>query len=75
MTDDAKEVAADARQKLADTLDQIEDRVNIPKKLGRWSKYASDSYEKNPIPFLVGGAAAVVSVIGLAIWGLASRRD
>ncbi|MBI5161550.1 MAG: DUF3618 domain-containing protein [Micrococcales bacterium] len=75
MTDSAKDAAADARQRLADTLDQIEDRVNIPKKVGTWSKQASDSYENNPVPFLVGAAAAALAVVGLVIWGVASRRS
>ena len=73
-TDDAKDAAADARQRLADTLDQIEDRVNLPKKVGRWTKQASESYSKNPVPFLVGGGVAAVGLIGLVIRGIASRR-
>lgn len=74
MTDSAKDAAADARQRLADTLDQIEDRVNIPKRIGRWTKQASSSYEDNPVPFVVGGLAAAAAVVGLIVWGIA-RRD
>lgn len=73
--DDAKSAAADARERLADTLDQIEDRVNIPKRLGRLSKQAGEAYEENPVPFIAGGAVAAATVIGLIVWAVLARRD
>lgn len=73
--DDARSAAADARERLADTLDQIEDRVNIPKKVGQLSKQASESYAENPVPFIAGAAVAAAAVIGLIAWAIIGRRD
>jgi hypothetical protein len=69
-TEDAKTAAADARERLAETLDQIEDKVNIPRRLGELSKSAQD----NPVPVLAAVGAAVVAIGGLIAWGVARRR-
>ena len=69
-TEDAKAAAADARDRLAKTLDQIEDRVNIPRRIGELSKSA----QENPVPVLVAVGAAVVAIGGLIAIGVARRR-
>lgn len=71
--DDARSTAADARERLADALDQIEDRANIPKRLGALSRQATDAYGENPVPFIVGGAVAAAAAIGLIAWAVFGR--
>lgn len=73
-TDDARTAAADARERLAETLDAIEDKVNVPRKIGEMTKKAQDSYDENPVPFLAAAGAAVVAVGGLIAWGVARSR-
>ena len=47
---DAKAAAAKARHELAETLDAIEDRVNVPKRVGELSDKAVAAYKENPVP-------------------------
>ena len=71
-TDDAKAAAAKAREDLARTLDQIEDKVNVPKRVGELSKRAQVAYDKNPLPFVVGGAAIAAGVVALIVRAIVS---
>lgn len=61
------------RAELEDTLDAIGDRLNVPKRLGRLGAKASDAYHVNPTPFLVGGAAGVVSIVGAIAMKVSGR--
>jgi ElaB/YqjD/DUF883 family membrane-anchored ribosome-binding protein len=74
-TTDAKAAAAKARADLADTLDGIEDRLNVPKRAKELSEKAMDSYRENPIPWIVGAAAIAVTAIGLIAWAIFSDDD
>lgn len=74
-TDDAKNAAAKARADLAATLDGIEDRLNVPKRVNELAERAKDSYSKNPIPWIVGGAAVAVIAVGLIAWAIFSDDD
>jgi hypothetical protein len=71
-TIDAKAAATKARHELAAALDQIEDKVNVPKRVGELSDKAAAAYKKNPVPFIIGGAAAAVVAIGLVAWAIFS---
>ena len=62
---DAKAAAAKARHELAETLDAIEDRVNVPKRVGELSDKAVAAYKENPVPWIIGGAAVAVIAVGL----------
>lgn len=69
---DAKAAAARARTELANTLDAIEDKVNVPKRVGELSKKAQVAYDENPLPFIIGGVAALVVAAGLVAWAVFS---
>lgn len=58
------------RTELEETLDAIEDKLNVPKQLGTLTAKAKDSYEENPVPWIIGAAAAVVVVGGLVAWAI-----
>ena len=74
-TTDAKNQAAKARADLAATLDALEDRLNVPKRVSELGSKAVASYEKNPLPWIIGGVAAAVVVVGLVAWAIFSDDD
>jgi type VI protein secretion system component VasF len=74
-TTDAKNQAAQARAELAATLDAIEDRLNVPKRLSELGTQAKAAYEKNPLPWIIGGVAVAVVAVGLVAWAIFSDDD
>ena len=74
-TTDAKNQAAKARADLAATLDQIENRLNVPKRVSELGSKAVAAYEKNPLPWIIGGVAVAVIAAGLVAWALFSDDD
>jgi hypothetical protein len=61
-----------ARVELADTLDALEDKLNVPKQVSRLSRKARASYEDNPVPWIIGATAAVIVIGGLVAWAIFS---
>jgi hypothetical protein len=74
-TIDAKNQAAKARADLAATLDALEDRLNVPKRVSELGQKAVAAYEKNPIPWIIGGVAVAVIAAGLVAWAIFSDDD
>ena len=66
--DDARDRAAAARHDLANALDAIEDKLNVPKRVRA-------AYRHNPVPVIIGGVAATAAVVGLIAWAVIARRD
>ncbi|CAN5231203.1 hypothetical protein BH09ACT3_BH09ACT3_03800 [soil metagenome] len=71
----ASDSAAATRNELRDTLDAIEEKLNVPKQVGRLTTKAKEAYESNPVPWIIGATAAVIVVGGLVAWALFSRDD
>ena len=59
-----------ARADLESTLDAIEDKLNVPKRIGRLGVRARNSYQDNPVPWIIGATAAVIVVGGLVAWAI-----
>ena len=74
-TASAKAAAEQARHQLADTLDAIEDKFNVPKRTGELVEKAKVAYDKNPVPWIVGGAAVAIIAVGLVAWAIFGRDD
>jgi hypothetical protein len=74
MSDTSSRVTS-ARADLEATLDAIEDKLNVPKRFGELTETAKASYEKNPLPWIIGAAAAAVAVVGVVAWALLSGDD
>ena len=74
-TASAKAAAQKARHELADTLDQIEDKFNVPKRTGELVDKAKVAYEKNPVPWIIGGAAVAIIAVGLVAWAIFSPDE
>ena len=77
MTDSASVESriASTRAELQDTLDAIEDKLNLPKQVSEFSRKARASYESNPVPWIVGATAVAVAVVGLVAWAFLSGDD
>lgn len=58
------------RTELEETLDAIEDKLNVPKQLGALTEKAKASYEQNSLPWIIGAAATVIVVGGLVAWAI-----
>lgn len=71
-TDRLKADAARARTELADTLDAIEDKFNIPKQSRLFAERAKTSYQRNPVPWIIGATAASIVVVGWVAWAIFS---
>ena len=74
-TQDAKAAAERARYELAETLDAIEDKFNVPKRASELGKRAKDSYDRNPLPWIIGGVAVAIIAAGLIAWAVLSDND
>lgn len=61
-----------ARAELENTLDELEDKFNVPKQVNRLTTKAKSSYEENPVPWIIGATAAAIVVVGTIAWALLS---
>ncbi|MET4782985.1 DUF3618 domain-containing protein [Glaciihabitans sp. UYNi722] len=59
-----------ARAELEETLDAIEDKLNVPKQVGNLTRKAKKAYRENPVPWIIGATAAVIAVGGLIAWAV-----
>ena len=64
-----------ARADLEATLDAIEDKLNVPQRFSELTDTVKASYEKNPLPWIIGGIAAAVAVVGIVAWAILSDDD
>ena len=64
--------SAAARTELEETLDAIEDKLNVPKQLGLMGTRARKSWDENPVPWLIGATAAVIVVGAVIAWAVFS---
>jgi hypothetical protein len=71
----AKAQAQKARDELAETLDAIEDKLNVPKRVTELGEKAASAYRQNPVPWIIGGAAVAVIALGLVAWAIFSGDD
>ncbi len=71
----AKAQAQKARNELAGALDAIEDKFNVPRRVTELTESAAAAYRRNPVPWIIGGAAVAVIAVGLVAWAIFSRDD
>jgi hypothetical protein len=71
----AKAAARKARYQLAETLDAIEDKLNVPKRASELGRRAKLAYDQNPLPWIIGGVAVAVIAAGLIAWAVLSDDD
>lgn len=65
------------REKLAETLDAIEDKLNVPKQVGKAASKARETFldlqKDNPVVMYASAVAAVAVVGGFIAWRLVRR--
>lgn len=71
--DRLSDAAAATRAQLFDTLDAIEDKLNIPKQIGIAASNMRRGLDENPGPYLAAFAAGVVVIGGIVISVLRRR--
>jgi hypothetical protein len=73
--DDIQSRVASTRANLETTLDEIEDKFNVPKQASALIERAKASYEENRTPWIVGATGVAIAVVGLVAWALFSGDD
>ena len=58
------------RNDLGATLDEIEHRLSPAELTKSGIAWVSNSYDRNPVAWLVGGAIAVVGAVASVLWAL-----
>lgn len=66
---------ASSRADLENTLDAIEDKLNVPKRVNELATKARSSYDTNPLPWIIGAVSAAVAVVGIVAWAILSDDD
>lgn len=64
-----------SRAELEATLDAIEDKLNVPRRVGELTEKARESYESNPMPWIIGGLVTAVAAVGIVAWAIFSHDD
>ena len=73
--DDIRSRVASTRANLETTLDEIEDKFNVPKQASALIERAKASYEENRTPWIIGATGVAIAVVGLVAWALFSGDD
>ncbi|MDO9591435.1 MAG: DUF3618 domain-containing protein [Microcella sp.] len=72
MSENVTSTVEAARAKLEQTLDAIDDRLDVKKQAGELTERVKSSYQSNPVPWIIGATAAAVTVVGLVAWAIFS---
>lgn len=72
MSETVANTVESARAKLEQTLDAIDERLEIKKQAGELTERVKSSYQSNPVPWIIGATAAAVVVVGLVAWAIFS---
>ncbi|WP_207455618.1 DUF3618 domain-containing protein [Desertivibrio insolitus] len=58
------------RARLQETLDELEERLDVKKRATEVGDKAKESYNDNPVPYYLVAGAVVAVVGGLVAWAL-----
>lgn len=72
MSENIANTVDSARAKLEQTLDAIDERLDVKKQASELTERVKGSYESNPVPWIIGATAAAVVVVGLVAWAIFS---
>ncbi|QYH34797.1 DUF3618 domain-containing protein [Salinibacterium sp. M195] len=75
MSENNEDKIEQARAELERTLDAIEDKFNVGKRVDEVATRVRSSYDSNPLPWIIGAAAAAVSVVAVVAWAILSDDD
>jgi hypothetical protein len=63
-----------AREELIATLDAIDDKLDVPKRVRTAKQRVADSYHRNPLPWIAGIAGAGLVLAGAVALTIYRRR-
>ncbi|MFP7761902.1 DUF3618 domain-containing protein [Marisediminicola sp. LYQ134] len=72
-TSDIHSKVAQTRAQLESTLDEIEDKLNVPKQIGITGRKLQAKYEDDPTPFIAAAVGVATAIGGLVVWSLVRR--
>lgn len=72
---DIESRVAGTRADLQATLDAIEDKLNVPKRASELVERAKTSYDRNPLPWIIGAAVGAIAIVGVVAWAILSDDD
>lgn len=72
MAKDATARVSAVRGELAETLDALGDKLNVGKQISRLPQTVKASWERDPVPWIIGGGIAVLLVAGTIAWAFLS---
>ncbi|MBC7518487.1 MAG: DUF3618 domain-containing protein [Microbacteriaceae bacterium] len=73
-TSEIQQRVAKTRAQLEETLDAIEDKLNVPKQLLIAARRLRAKFEDDPLPW-IAATAGVVVLAGAVVIGSVARRD
>lgn len=72
MSDTVANTVAATRARLEQTLDAIDEKLDVTKQASELAGRVQRSYRANPVPWIIGATAAAVVVAGLVVWAVVS---
>ncbi len=70
MSDTVSSTVSAARARLEETLDAIDDKLDMQKQASAFAERVQRSYRANPVPWIIGATAAAVVVAGIVVWAI-----
>jgi hypothetical protein len=72
---DVQDFVEQTRSELENTLDEIEHRLSPQELTKQATTWISESYDRNPTRWLIGGGIAVLGVVAAVLWAVFSDDD
>jgi hypothetical protein len=72
---DVQNFVDQTRSELENTLDEIEHRLSPQELTKQATTWISESYDRNPTRWLIGGGIAILGTVAAVLWALLSDDD
>ena len=72
---DVQDFVEQTRSELENTLDEIEHRLSPQELTKQATTWISESYDRNPARWLIGGGIALLGFVAAVLWAVFSDDD